>query len=551
LNILQHPALVPVVLLAAALLATLLPGGWRRARLLAAATGCVLALVVVADVAPLTASGPLLPAFGDVVPGIPLTLRADPTGLALVVIAVAAALLALGAHDRRPGEEAAILITAVGAALAAPAANAVLLFAGVEIANLGGLLIARAARGRVSRGALVAFGLQHAFGLGLLAAAVQLIVTTGTSDPYALPPAAIGLAVALPWGLAGASRLLAPGWWPGAAGGRSTRAWLAVGGVPCGGAILLRLVAGLDGADEPALTIMLCAVGAAAALAGAVAAWRWQGDAGRAGRALLVAAAGPVVVLAGVPGGTGAFVAGLVALELAVIAAPAWSGGPGTGRLARAMAATALAAAGGLPIGFGTTALVLELGTVASVGRPYAPLLLALGAAALMAAGAGLAAARRALGGGAGEPRTGRPRLDAATGLVLGGLAALLPGVVVELLLLPLVGGAAPVAVDLASLTAPGAAWPGGYLSLALMALILAVGCAAALLGLAVPRPGHGGSGHFPRSVGLTPLRLRRSAGPALRTIGRALAATDSWLVTQPGLLFAVAVALAAILLFK
>jgi len=532
MNIGQQPVLILVVLLAGSIACALVPASRQRLCGLLGGIACLLALAGVADVAPLTASGPLSPSFGEVVNGVPLALRVDATGLTLVVVTVVAALLALTAPGRRSGEEAAIMLTAVGAGVAALAGNAVVLFAGVEIANLGGLLLARAAAGRLSRAAMVGFAIQHAFALGLLAAAVQLVVATGTSDPYSVPPSALGLPVALPWALAGAARLLSAAWWPGSSGSRSTRAALAVGAIPCGGAVLLRLTAGLDGASEPALITWLSAVGVAAGLAGGLAAWRWQGDPRRA-------AAGPVVVLAGVPGGGGGFAAGLLAFELAALAAPAWSRGIGSGRSARGMAALALAAAGGLPIGFGTTALVLELGSLAALGPAYAAVLFGLGATAMLAVGASLAAARRALGAPSAAAGV-RWRPDAALGLAFGALAALLPGATAQAVLVPLVGGAAPGSADLASLSGSAGSWPGGYLSLALLVVVLAVACAAILLGRALPHPGHGEPGPERTPAWLALAASRRRARPVL-----------AWLVSQPGLIFAVVAALAAILLFK
>jgi hypothetical protein len=310
--------------------------------------------------------------------------------------------------------------------------------------------------------------------------------------------------------------------------------------------------------------VVLATFGTAAALWGAVAAWRWKHESRRAGRALLTASAGTLVAIAGLPGGTGGFAAGVVALELALLAAPAWSRPTLPTRRGRALAAIALAAAGGLPIGFGTTAIVLELGAVSSLGRPYAPLLLALGMAAVIAAGGGVVAARQAIGlaalpsgeaassspsgdgevsplregsdVGEGAPSPGPlrravlPRPDAAAALVLGAAAAVLPGVVGAVLLGPLVGSGAPVVIDAATLHGPGGPWPGGYLSLALLIVLLAV---------------VSGGPAWVAVVG-----ARRALGPPARGLGRGLTRLDAWLVTQPGLVFTVVAALAALLGF-
>jgi hypothetical protein len=593
LSVGSRPALIPGLLLVGALVAFLLPDPWWRTRRLVAVAVLVLAGWAALSIAPLTSSGPVVTSFGDAVPGVPLVLRADQTGLALVVISLAAALVTLGAADRRLGEEAAVLVVAAGTALAALAGNAVILFGGAEIASLGGLLLASVGRGRVSRGAVAAFSIQHVVALGLLVAAVQLVVATGTSDPYAVPQSVVGLSVALPWGLAGAGRLLAAGWWPRTAGGRSARSWLVIGAVPCGAAILLRLAAATGGGDDLGLTLLLTIVGAAAALWGAVAAWRWRHESRRAGRALLTASAGALVAVAGLPGGAGGFAAGLVALELALLASPAWSQPTRPSRRGRALAAAALAAAGGLPLGFGTTAAVLELGTVATLGRAYTPLLLALGAAAVGAAASGLVAARQALGpaafstrevglglrspdreegsllrgsgpllstGPSAEEGTGPrillrgvvlPRPDAVLALALGAIAALLPGGVGAAVLGPLVGSSAPAVIDAATLHGPGGPWPGGYLSLALLIVLVAVASAGLLMGRPVPHPAHGERGPRPRPAWLTLVRIRRTFGPPVRSLGRGLARTDAWLVAQPGLAFTVVAALAALIVFR
>jgi hypothetical protein len=551
MSVQDRPLWVPILLLGAALAAAVLPGRGRRGRLPVAVVGALLALGVIADLVPVTGSGPLSPSLGDAVPGVPITLRDDQLGLALAAMAVVAALFALGAPDRRPGMEPGVLVTAGGSVIAATAGNVVVLFAGLEIANLGGLLLARAGSGRLSRGALARFTVEHAFGLALLIAAVLLIVATGTSDPYSLPSSAVGLAAAIPWGLAGAARLLAPAWWPSSEPAGATRIWLSAGAIPCGAAVLLRLNAGLDSAPPPALTAVLAGIGVAATLAGGVAAWRRRAEPARAGRALAAGLAGPVVALAAVPGGTGAVAAGVIALEIALLAAPAWSGGPRPDRASRALAALVLISAAGLPIGFGTTAMVVELGATAAQGAVYTPLLLGLGSALLVVMAAGLGAARYALAGRPATPAPAGPRLDAAIALVIGTLAALLPGETARLALAPLAGSGAPTPVDAASLAGPGGAWPGGYLSLALIAVLLGGTSAAALLGRTVPHPfrpeGAPGRGRA---------RLRaagawRAAAPALRRVGAAIGAVDAWLVTQPGLLFVVAAAIAAIYLFR
>jgi hypothetical protein len=560
LSVGNRPVLIPGLLLAGALLAFLLPAPWRRTRRLGAAAVLVLAGWAALSIAPFASTGPVISSYGVAVPGVPLSLRADATGLTLLVMALVAALLSLGAADRQPGEESALLLTAAGTAVAALAGNVVLLFAGAEIASLGGLLLVTAGRGRLSPGAITGFTIQHVLCLGLLVAAVELTVATGTSNPYAVPASAVGVTVALPWALAGAGRLLAAGWWPGAAGGRPTRSWLAIGAVPCAAAILLRLDAATGGAAGPGSTVFLAVLGAAAALWGAVSAWRWKHESRRAGRALLGAAAGALVAVVALPDGSGAFAAGLMALELALLAAPAWSQPARPNRRGRVLAAVALAAAGGLPIGFGASAAVLELGAVSAMGRAYTALLVALGLAVVVAAAGGLVAARQALGSAAtaalpaaSSPPPGQGLLwrpDAVLALVAGAVAAVVPGVVDAAVLTPLVGSSAPAAIDAATLHGPGGGWPGGYLSLALLVVLVGVVSAGLVLGRPLPRPAHGEQGPRPRPAWIAFLAPRRALGPAAHRLGGALSRTDAWLVGQPGLVFVVVVALAALLLF-
>ncbi len=551
LSVEDRPLLLLAILAAGAFVTFVLPAGWRRTRL-AIATGAILvSLGVVANLASLAASGPLTATFEEAVAGVPLSLRVDAPGLALATISMVAGLFALAARDRR-ASETAILVTALGAVVAALGGNAVVLFAGAEVASVGALLLHRAGRGRVSRSVLTAVALQHALGLTLLAAAVELIAGVGTSDPYSLPAAALGVAGAVPWGLAGAAQLLAGAWWPGAPAAYATRTWLAVGAIPCGGAILLRLGAGLDGAFPPALTASLSAVGLAAAIGGGVACWRLRADVRRAGQSLMVGAAGPVIAISAVQGGSGAFAAGLIALELAVLAAPAWSGGIGSSFTARAAAATALAVTGGLPLGFGTTALVLDLGSVAALGPAWSALLMALGVTIAIFVSAAFAAAHRALAGAASGGETpASPPLDALLALAAGGVAAILPGATAALTVAPLAGGGAPRSLDLASVSAPSGSWPGGYLTIATLAVSLVVACVLLLAGRPIPAPIAPAGTPPAHPVWLLLLAPRRHAVPALRRVAAGLAAVDTWLVTQPGLVFAVAAAALAILVFR
>src|SRR5207302_1190623 len=101
------------------------------------------------------------------------------------------------------------------------------------------------------------------------------------------------------------------------------------------------------------------------------------------------------IALAGFQGGAAAtaVAVGLCALELTVAASAAWERAGAEGGTARAAGVAAALAAGGLPTGFGTTALVIELTAVVLLGRAATALLVALMLAALLAAAAAVSMA--------------------------------------------------------------------------------------------------------------------------------------------------------------
>ena len=92
------------------------------------------------------------------------------------------------------------------------------------------------------------------------------------------------------------------------------------------------------------------------------------------GRALCVIAAAPVIALTGIagPSAGAAIAAGICSLVLVTALTPAWEQ-VGRGRGGSVLAAFSLGAAGALPIGFGITALILELSATVSIGPPRAP----------------------------------------------------------------------------------------------------------------------------------------------------------------------------------
>src|SRR5258708_33122945 len=95
-----------------------------------------------------------------------------------------------------------------GAGVAGLAGNAVVLFAGMEVGNVGALLLA-GDRTRARPGPRLRFAVQHGAALGLLAAAIQLQNGSQTTDFAALPAGAGGPgASAAPRAVDGAGRRL-------------------------------------------------------------------------------------------------------------------------------------------------------------------------------------------------------------------------------------------------------------------------------------------------------------------------------------------------------
>jgi len=549
----------PGVLFVAALACYLLPRRMSRtARLLAMLAVAAAAALLLSDATLILPSARVERNLGEFAPGVPLVARADPAALVICLLASGVALLALAERRRQPLERSALLLCLAGTCVAALAGNAVLLFGGIEIADVGALLLAAGASPRLRLRARVAFAIQSVAGLGLLVAAVSLQESLQTSDFGAIPATAVGWGLAGPWAFTGAVRLLAPAGLPGRAGRAASTAGLPVGAVPCGLLVLLRLVEVTGTQLATGVADLLVAGGLAAALLGAAMAMRDRRVPAAAGRGLAVAMAGEAVALSGI--GTAAALAGMAALALALVlglaAAPAWGAGgdEGSGRAAAWVRALALAAMGGLPVGYGTTAVLLGAGSVAAQGFPGSVASVFLGAAGLVAAGAGARAARAAL---AAPPPTGRvrgPRPDAVLVLAVGALAALLPGLVQSAFVerVASVAGSLQGAPDLATTRLPGAGWAGGYLTLAALVALLTAWSAAALAGW----PGARSAEPLPP---LRPAPTIAAASMPGRTLvvrnaeraTRWLAAADGWLVDQPGLALVVAGAVACLFIFR
>src|SRR5260221_12277596 len=139
----------PGLLFVAALVSYLLPRRLSR-------TGRAVAILAVIAAGALLLSDAtlILPSsrvernLGNFAPGVPLDARADPPALVICLLAAGVALLALAERRRQPLERAALLLCLAGTFVAALAGNAVLLFGGIAIADVGALLLAAGASPR-------------------------------------------------------------------------------------------------------------------------------------------------------------------------------------------------------------------------------------------------------------------------------------------------------------------------------------------------------------------------------------------------------------------
>lgn len=540
-------ALAPVILLVvAAVVPAFPPQRERMARALAVlACGAALALLI-SDVGVVAAQGQVEAAFGIPVAGTAFLFRADSTGVALAVIAASAALFALLEPERSSRRSGAILLCAAGSWGAALAGNAVLLFAGLEAANVGAMLLMSRGR-RPSRGVVASFAVQHLAALGLLGAAVELTLSTGTSDLAAIPVGAVSAAIALPWALAGATRLVAPALAPSGAG----LAWAAVGAVPAGAAVLLRLRK-LAGPLPLSVILILEIAGALVVVWGAMSAVRRASNPQAAGRGLLLIGAGLPLAVIGVTADSAgaAAAAALVALELSVAAAPLWSARFAASR-ARWPAAAALLLAGNLPVGFGMSAVVLVLGAAASPGLAGGALLPALGLGVAL----GVVASLRAVGALLRRPPDHAahpiPPL-AAVAVVLSLAAAFVPGAVAAGVLSALAPTTLPPSADAASLRGPQGGWASGYFFFAALWLSIVVVSAFTLLGRTLVKPPLTAQETMPEPApAWVPLvRARRRIRRPLARVLAGAAGLDQWLVAQPRLpMVLIATLLAALFL--
>ena len=546
-------ALIPAPLIAAVIVVfALAPGQARAARIIAGIGIAATISLLAVEAAFLNGSGRIQTSLGTPVAGISYLLRLDLPGATLGLVAATAGLLLLLESDRQTREVSALLVCVVGTTLATLAGNLVMLAAGVEIASVGTLLMTSAARGRPGRGGLLAIGLEHLASLGLVVAAVQLLSVAGTTDFAVIPAGAMGATIAGPWAAAGVIRLFSPAFVPIRGTRTPTAAWATSGAIPCGAIVLLRLREAAAGPLPEQIAIGLATVGGLAALLAVVVALRRSGVPAVAGRALCIIAAAPVVALTGIAGPPAgvAIAAGICSLMLVSALTAAWEH-IGRGRGGTLLAAFSLGAAGSLPIGFGITALILELSATVSIGRPGIALLAALGVAGFLGAAAAMQAATRILtSGGDAEPHR-HPSVLGAVAAVASLIAGVVPGTIATSVLAALNSTGLTEPIGAAAIRTNAGDWSGGYVVVAFFIVAAGVWSLATLAGWSL-LPGPAAEDRQAaapvRPVGVGVARRLRPA--AVR--GSAwLRQTDDWLVVQPQLVVVLGGAILAIVLFQ
>src|ERR1017187_8144318 len=354
----------------------------RTATLVAALAIAVCAALILSVASGVSGGGSVERSFGGAIPGVDLTARADSASVAAILVACLAAMVAVPRYRHDGDRLVGLLLCLGGSAAVAAAGNLVLVAGGVEVIAAGTLLL-RGQRGPGSRFAAILAGVIGAGGLALFAASAQLVTGAGSSGLALIPQGAVGAALAIPWGLGGAALLLSPAV-PGE-GGSPARDWGAVGALPAGFLILLRLQESAGGQLPGTAAIALASVGLAVACLGAYTA-RGAVTLAAAGRSAVAVLTGVLVSLfGGSLAISGTLLAGLfLAIELALLAAPSWNRQPS----AWSAATLALTA---LPGGAAFAVVAVALGTVAQRGAAAFPELLVLSA---VVAGAAVAGAR-------------------------------------------------------------------------------------------------------------------------------------------------------------
>ncbi|HVC41388.1 MAG TPA: hypothetical protein VND54_05375 [Candidatus Saccharimonadales bacterium] len=544
-------ALVPAPLLVAAIVVfALAPRQATVARLVAGAGIAATIGLLAVETAFLNGSGRIETSLGTPVAGIAYLLRLDLPGATLGLAAAVAGLLLLLESDRQTREVSALLVCVAGTLVASLAGNIVMLAGGVEIAGVGTLLMTSATRGRPGSGGLIAISLEHLASLGLVVAAVQLLSVAGTTDFAVIPAGAMGATVAGPWAAAGVVRLLSPAFVPIRGSRSPTAAWATTGAIPCGAIVLLRLREAAAGPLPEAIAVGLATVGGMAAIVAVVVALGRSDVPAVAGRALCIGAAAPVIALTGIAGAAAgaAVAAGICAVMLATALTPAWEH-VGRGRGGAALAALSLGAAGSLPIGFGITALILELSATVSIGRPGAALLAALGLAGVLGAAAAVQAASRILTSGREVENNRSPSVLGAVAVVVSVVAAVVPATVATSVLAALGAGGLTEPIGAAAIRTNAGDWSGGYIVIAFVIVAAGVWAFATLTGWPAvarsPSRDHADGAATP----MLGLGVARQLRPAAIRGSAWLRQVDDWLVVQPQLVVVIGGAILAIVL--
>jgi hypothetical protein len=528
-------ALVVGAPLLGAILVHELRGRRRTALIVATLSVAATAALVASVISGVTGGESLEHSFGTAIPGVDLTTRADSASVAAVLVACLAALLAIprlrGQGDRLCG----LLLCLAGTATVACAGNLVIVAAGVEVVA-GGTLLLRGRRGKGLRSAVLLAAVVAGSGLALVAAAAQLVADAGSSDLAFVPAGAIGSALAVPWALGGVGLLVSIAL-PGDAASPA-RDWAAVGALPAGFLVLLRLQQTAGGQPPGFAAVTLAVIGAVVASAAAVSALR-AGTLAAAARAAVAVLTGLLVSLFGSAGAVSATAtAGLfLGLEIALLASPSWNRRP----TAWSAASTALLA---MPGGAMFAVVAVGLGVVAQRGVAAFPQLAVLTAAVAAAAIAAARALARPL-------RTWRPPEPGAVLAVVAGLAGgLVPGFALHQVAAALAPGTAPVDLDAGALQVVGSGFAGGYFAVA-AAILLVAAAAATVVAAAEPTAAVAAAvqpAGMPR-LGLLLTVRRRSLRPT-RRVGRGLHTLDRWLEAQPQMPLLIGAAALAVLLF-
>src|SRR5260370_798318 len=148
-----------------------LPERARRRALALSVAAVALTTGLIASVLPLVDGGGLVErSVGTLVAGVPLAVRGDSTGVVIALAACAATLVTLLEPPRRSLERTALLLCLAGTCIVCLSANAVLVYCGLELGNVGFLLLTVAGTSDqlTRRRAKLAFAVFHVAALRLL-----------------------------------------------------------------------------------------------------------------------------------------------------------------------------------------------------------------------------------------------------------------------------------------------------------------------------------------------------------------------------------------------